>query len=221
MAFFRLLVLPSHFRKRPTEDWYGLSEVIHTLSDASKWSKRLHTGQRVPDIGAHLDRGALSNCDCSMTHGVPGGLVGIVLRHIDGTRGQPQSIGVTRDDGMSGDRWASGKRSSTNQVSMMNVHVAHTIANGQSVVLFGDNLFVDLDLSEAALPIGTQFSIGTVRFEVSQEPHTPCHKFKARFGDPAFRLSANNLRLRGVLLTVLSDGALAVGDPIEIHRGSA
>lgn len=182
-----------------------------------EWSQRQHIGERVPDSNAHLPQAQLSACDASVTQRAPSGLAGIVLRHPDGSRGQPKRVSVTCEHGLAGDRWGRGKRSPTNQVSMMNVHVAHTIANGQSVVLFGDNLFVDFDLSEAALPVGTQFSIGSVRFEVSEEPHTPCHKFKARFGDPAFRLSANNLRLRGALLTVLSDGDVSVGDRIEVH----
>jgi hypothetical protein len=182
-----------------------------------EWSQRQHIGEPVSDPGAHLTQAQLSACDASVTYGPSGGLAGIVLRHPDGSRGQPKRVSVTRERGLLGDRWGSGKRSPTNQVSMMNLHVAHTIANGQSVVVFGDNLFVDLDLSEASLPAGTQLSIGDVRFEVSQEPHTPCHKFKARFGDPAFRLSAKNLRLRGVLLTVLSDGDIVAGDHIDIH----
>ena len=186
-------------------------------SSVFEWSQRINTGERTPNTSAHLTQGQLLNCDASVTSGVSGGLAGIVLRHQDGTRGQPKQVSVTCEGGLAGDRWGSGKRSLTNQVSMMNVHVAHTIANGQSVVLFGDNLFVDLDLSEDALPVGTQFSIGGVSFEVSKEPHTPCHQFKARFGDAAFRMSANNLRLRGVLLTVLSDGVIKVGDPIVIH----
>lgn len=182
-----------------------------------EWSQRAHQGERVPDTSAYLTQEQLMSCDASATHDGSGGLAGIVLRHPDGSRGQPNRVAVTCEYGLVGDRWGSGKRSPTNQVSMMNVHVAYTIANGQSVVLFGDNLFVDLDLSESAMPIGTQFSIGTVRFKVSEEPHTPCHQFKARFGDAAFRMSAKNLRLRGVLLTVLSDGEITVGDAIKIH----
>ena len=182
-----------------------------------EWSQRSNDGERTPDSNAHLTRTQLMGCDASVTQHAPGRLAAIVLRHPDGSRGQPKRVPVTCENGLVGDRWGSGKRSPTNQVSMMNVHVAHTIANGQSVVLFGDNLFVDLDLSESAMPVGTEFSIGAVRFQVSEEPHTPCHQFKARFGDAAFRYAAKDLRLRGVLLTVLSDGELSVGDAIKIH----
>ncbi|MGB0645530.1 MAG: MOSC domain-containing protein [Bradymonadia bacterium] len=171
---------------------------------------------RIPDADAHLSTEAVAQLSPSLLSQQPNRLSGIVVRYADGTRGQPTEANVTVEEGILGDRWATGKRDVGNQISAMNTMVAYTIANGQSVVLSGDNLFVDFDLSETALPVGSQLAIGTVHLEVSAEPHTPCLKFKARFGEPAFRHAAQNLRIRGVLLTVVKSGGFGVGDEIRV-----
>lgn len=183
----------------------------------SEWARRpCPPGGRTPDADAHLSTEAVSAVRPSYMSRQLGILSGLVVRCVDGSRGQPTEAEVTVEDGILGDRWASGRRDRGNQISAMNTAAAHTIANGQSVVLSGDNLFLDLDLSEAALPVGSQLAIGTVRFEVSADPHTPCMKFKARFGEPAFRRAAQDLRIRGVLLTVVQSGKLRVGDQIQV-----
>ena len=63
-------------------------------------------------------------------------LEAIVVRQLDGGRGQPTTAQVTTTGGLAGDRWASGKANPGDQLSMMNIHVASGIANGQSVALF-------------------------------------------------------------------------------------
>ena len=85
-------------------------------------------------------------------------LDGIVLRSPGGMRAQPDAVQVSIEGGLHGDRWVDGKANPTNQISMMNVNIAHAIANGQSVVLFGDNLFTDHDLSEDGIAGGCQIS---------------------------------------------------------------
>ena len=140
----------------------------------------------------------------------------LVLRAPSGARQQPPQASLTVAEGLIGDRWSLGKANPGDQVSMMNVDVAHLIANGQSVVLFGDNLFTRMDLSEAALPVGTVLQVGSARLQVSEKPHVPCGQFKARFGEAAFRCAANDHRIRGVYLTVVESGSAALGDPITI-----
>jgi len=140
----------------------------------------------------------------------------LVLRAPNGFRLQPSAVDMTVDGGLIGDRWSTGKANPGDQVSMMNLDVAHLIANGQSVVLFGDNMFTRLDLSKAALPVGTVLEVGSARLKVSEKPHVPCGQFKARFGDAAFRWAANDHRIRGVYLTVVESGSAALGDPITI-----
>ena len=48
--------------------------------------------------------------------------------------------------------------------------------------LAGDQLYVDLDLSGENLPPGTRLALGSAVLEVTDEPHTGCKKFTARFG---------------------------------------
>ena len=51
--------------------------------------------------------------------------------------------------------------------------------------LAGDQIYVDLDISEANLPAGTRLSLGSAVIEVTPEPHTGCVKFMSRFGKRA------------------------------------
>ena len=98
--------------------------------------------------------------------------------------------------------------------------VAELIANGQPLSLFGDNLYLDLDLSSANLPIGSRLRAGGVTLEISPLPHNGCQKFNARFGNGALKfVSKRELRhrnLRGVYMRVVDAGELAVGDRVEV-----
>ena len=141
----------------------------------------------------------------------------IVLRSPNGTRKQPHQAQVSPQKGLIGDRWSHGKAMPGDQVSMMNLDVAHAIANEQSVVLFGDNLFTRLDLSEEALPIGARVQIGSVVLKVSETPHVPCGQFRGRFGIAAFRLAAKDPRLRGIYLTVVRGGEICIGDEVVVE----
>lgn len=174
--------------------------------------------QLVGDTTRHLGTEGLEHAferveDSFETGG--GSLAAIVLRCPDGRREQPLAATLSQSGGLLGDRWSVGKAMPGDQVSMMNVEVAARIANGQSIALFGDNLFTDLDLRTSALPEGSQLRIGEAVLEVSATPHVPCDRFRSRFGHAAFRLAANASRVRGVYLTVLVGGAIAVGDPVR------
>jgi len=104
-------------------------------------------------------------------------------------------------------------------VTVMRRDVAELIANGQSLELFGDNLLVDFDLSEAWLPVGTEVEVGAVRCVVTPKPHRGCGKFKDRFGADALAfVNAPDLRrqrLRGVYLRVLLGGRVCRGDALR------
>jgi MOSC domain-containing protein YiiM len=63
----------------------------------------------------------------------------------------------------------------------MCTRVAELIANGQPLVVFGDNLFVELDLSGKNLPTGTRLRVGGALVEVTPKPHNGCRTFNARF----------------------------------------
>ena len=142
----------------------------------------------------------------------------IVLRSPSGMRVQPHRVQVSPEKGLVGDRWSNGKAKLGDQVSMMNLDVAYAMANAQSLVLFGDNLFTRLDLSEEALPVGAHLQIGPVALQVSTTPHVPCGQFRGRFGVAAFRQAAKNPRLRGIYLTVIKGGEIQIGDEIIVQH---
>ena len=82
--------------------------------------------------------------------------------------------------------------------------------------LAGDQLFLDLDLSEGNLPPGTRLSLGSAVIEITEIPHKGCKKFIARFGLEAMKFVSSGLgkrlRLRGVNARVVRPGVVRVGD---------
>jgi MOSC domain len=141
---------------------------------------------------------------------------GICVRVDDGVHETPEHAEVTVEDGLVGDRWATGKRDLDAQITLMNVRVAEVM--GGPLDLAGDNFQVDLDLSEDALPVGTRLRLGEALLEVSPAPHTGCKKFKERFGLDALKWVNDNRdrRLRGMNCRVVEAGAVAVGDPVVV-----
>jgi hypothetical protein len=150
-----------------------------------------------------------------------GRLALIVARGDDGARATPERTWLTREGGVPGDAWQRDcpeKRDA--QIAAMRVDVARLFANGQPLSLFGDNLLVDLDLSQANLPAGSRLRLGGALLEVTPEPHNGCVKFRQRVGRDALRLTSDprfrELRLRGIYLCVVEPGEVALGDAIEV-----
>jgi MOSC domain-containing protein YiiM len=141
---------------------------------------------------------------------------GICVRVEEGVHETPERVEVTVEDGVAGDRWATGRRDRDAQVTLMNVRVAKLI--GGPIDRAGDNFQVDLDLSEEALPVGTRLRIGSALLEVSPAPHTGCKKFRERFGLDALTWVNDNRdrRLRGMNCRVLEAGTVAVGDLVAV-----
>ena len=128
---------------------------------------------------------------------------------------------LTPEEGLPGDKWgANPSRDPEAQLTVMQRDVAELVANGQSLALFGDNLFVDLDLSVANLPIGSRLRVGAAVVEVTPMPHDGCSKFKARFGADALRFvntkETRHLNLRGIYWRVIEAGDVAVGDAVNV-----
>ena len=152
-----------------------------------------------------------------------GRVVALIARPGSNERITHERARLTVTGGMPQDRW-SEKRSPkpSQQLATMRGAVAALIANGQGLSMFGDNLFLDLDLSTPNLPAGTRLRAGSALLEVTPEPHDGCRNFKARFGSGALRLVSHkqtrDRNLRGIYLKVIEDGEVAAGDPVQVIR---
>lgn len=156
-----------------------------------------------------------------------GKLVQIIARPDKELREVRERTEVTPEAGMIGDRWAKyctrrhpdGSLNPDTQLTLMNTRCLAIVAGpSERWPLAGDNLLVDLDLSEANLPPGQRLKIGSAVLEVTAEPHTGCAKFCKRFGADALKFvnstEGRKLRLRGLNAQVIQAGTLAVGDSV-------
>jgi hypothetical protein len=127
--------------------------------------------------------------------------------------------------GLVGDDWIN--RPGTNrqtpspyaQVTVMNARAAELVSGDPEPAAWaqcGDQLYVDLDLSEANMPAGTRIEIGGAQLEVQAEPHTGCVQFRSWWGADALRHISTKeglaLRMRGVNTRVVRSGIVRPGD---------
>ncbi len=155
-----------------------------------------------------------------------GRLVLLVRRWEGGLRETPERVRLEPDAGLPGDAWGRQKEPRPEaQITVRQIDVAELIANGQPLTLFGDNLFLDLDLSVSNLPTGSRLQVGGATLEVTSKPHNGCKKFHARFGADALRfVSRPDLRhrnFRGIYMRVVQPGEAALGDPVEVIARAA
>jgi hypothetical protein len=154
-----------------------------------------------------------------------GALEMIVRRPQEGEREILQEGQLDLADGLVGDSWKirSSKRTADGtphpdmQLNLMNSRVVALLSQDKSRWhLAGDQLYVDLDLSEGNVPAGTQLAIGSAVIEVTREPHTGCSKFVERFGIDAMTFvnasQRQPLHLRGINARVVRPGTIRVGD---------
>jgi len=145
----------------------------------------------------------------------------IVRRPVSGEREVLAAARFDTHQGLVGDRWhAKPARNVGEQLTLMCARaIAAFAGERERWPLAGDQLYVDLDLSEANLPPGTKLAVGTGVIEISAEPHLPCKKFRERYGLDAVRFAASDfgrtLRLRGVNATVIEPGEVWLGDLVR------
>jgi MOSC domain-containing protein YiiM len=151
----------------------------------------------------------------------------IVRRPAEDEREVVEHARLDPHDGLVGDTWRERGSKATGdgsphpdmQLTLMNARSARLVARERERwPLAGDQLYVDLDISEDNLPAGTRLTIGTATIEISVEPHTGCAKFAERFGTEAARFvntpECRKLRVRGLNARVVTPGTISVGDPI-------
>jgi len=153
-----------------------------------------------------------------------GGLRLIVRRSAEDEREVLGEGHLDTEHGLVGDAWEqhlgrNGEPTWYAQVTVMNARYAELISGSSDAADWapaGDQLYVDLDISEANLPAGSRLAIGEALLEISPQPHTGCAKFSARFGSDAWKLAnsevGRSLRLRGANTVVLQSGVVRTGD---------
>jgi hypothetical protein len=131
-------------------------------------------------------------------------------------------------DGLVGDNWstrgsramADGSANPKAQLTVMSSRLAELVAGPrEDWPPAGDQLYVDFDLSKENVPAGTRLAVGSAVIEVTDEPHTGCAKFSARFGSDALRFInspvGRELNLRGVNARVVEPGLVCRGDAVR------
>jgi hypothetical protein len=135
---------------------------------------------------------------------------------------------LDRIEGLVGDNWrirgssrtADGSAHPDMQLNIMNSRVIALVAQEKDRwPLAGDQLYIDLDLSVDNVPPGMQLAMGSAVIEVTDQPHTGCKKFVARFGLDALQWVSSpvgkQLQLRGINAKVIHPGVIQVGDVVK------
>jgi len=130
--------------------------------------------------------------------------------------------------GLVGDSWSIRGSSRTDdgsphpdmQLNIINSRVIALLAQEESRwPLAGDQLYIDLNLTDENLPPGTQLSLGSAIIEVTAQPHTGCKKFVERFGLEAMKFVnspiGKELHLRGINAKVIQSGTIRKGDLVK------
>ena len=132
------------------------------------------------------------------------------------------------DQGLAGDSWkdrgsshtADGSANVNTQLTIMNARVIALLAQDEARwPLAGDQLYIDMDLSDDNIPAGTRLALGSALIEVSAQPHSGCKKFSSRFGVDAIKFvnspEGKHLHLRGINTKVIEAGTIRVGDILK------
>jgi MOSC domain-containing protein YiiM len=152
----------------------------------------------------------------------------IVRRPSVDEREMLQAGELSTEEGLVGDTWnvrvnahsKDGRANVNKQITIMNARSVALLAQSEERwPLAGDQLYVDMDLSDDNIPPGTQLAIGSAIVQVSPDPHSGCNKFSARFGVEAMKFvnspEGKRLHLRGINTRVIQAGIIQVGDAVR------
>ena len=147
----------------------------------------------------------------------------LVIRPKSNHREVLPEVEASPEEGFHGDRWALGKNEDPEhlaQITLMNYRVLSLIAfnDEERMALAGDNIVVDLDLSEENLRPGDKITIGEVELEITPQPHNGCKKFAERFGAEALgyinAMARRHLHYRGIYAKITKAGKIRKGDKL-------
>lgn len=178
----------------------------------------------------HLDTAALDRgLDHIREAPTDGGVLRLIVRRPAVDEREVLEVGeLDPAVGLVGDTWQQrgsrhtddGSAEPARQVTVMNARVVELLAGDRDRwPLAGDQLYVDLDLSDENLPPGTRLAIGDAVIEVTAKPHNGCAKFSQRYGIDAVRWVntpvGKQLHLRGINASVVSAGTIRAGDTVH------
>jgi hypothetical protein len=151
----------------------------------------------------------------------------IVRRPVDDEREVIEQGELDLSEGLIGDNWKNrgsrhrgdGSANPDAQITIMNARTIELLAQAEERwPLAGDQLYLDMNLSDDNIPPGTRLAIGSAIIEVSAVPHTGCKKFSARFGVEAMKFvnspEGKGLHLRGINAKIVQGGIIQVGDVV-------
>lgn len=152
----------------------------------------------------------------------------IVVRPAEGERVLLESVAVSPERGVEGDKWVRSRGHDTpdggpdprTQVTLMNARILRLISGDESrMPLAGDNLVVDLDLSDENMPAGQRLAVGGAVLEVTEVPHNGCGAFLERYGRDAVKFvnspEGKRMHLRGLHAKVVTAGTVRLGDEVR------
>lgn len=145
----------------------------------------------------------------------------IVRRPAEDERETIETGELDSEAGLVGDDWSRrGEPYVGAQLTLMSSRVADAVAvTRDRWPLAGDQIYVDMDISQDNLPAGTRLAIGDAVIEISETPHTGCAKFAGRYGKEALRWvnvgEGKPRRFRGVYAFVVDNGSFSVGDKVR------
>jgi MOSC domain-containing protein YiiM len=129
------------------------------------------------------------------------------------------------EQGLIGDDWVNrpGMHRETPsphaQVTVMNARAAELVSGDPEPATWaqcGDQLYIDLDISEENLPAGARNAVGEAILELQAEPHTGCVQFRSWWGADALRHISTKeglaQRMRGANTRVVQSGVVRPGD---------
>lgn len=220
--------VPGHLRDiRPTEQRLGLDDHGRRVLMRRPLRRHRTTDEMtafLTDLDAHLGERPREH----------GAVRLVVRRPALGEREVLTTGQFEVEAGLVGDSWAERGSSRTDDGSahpdmQLNV-ISHPwieflAQDPEREALAGDQLHLDLDLSEANLPAGTELHLGGdsgAVVVVTEQPHTGCGKFIARYGKEAMVFvnspEGRERRLRGLCARVLRPGPVSPGDDVLVVR---